>query len=281
MSKLRAKTPEQIVKRPKLMLFGEAGVGKTLAACQFPRNYICDGERGAENYADAIKKSGSVLFQTSDCDELVAEVRTLLTEDHEYRTITIDPVTPFFTDLLEKAERKVGTEWGRHYGEANKTMKRLTNLLMMLDMNVICTCHAKAEYGDEMKKIGVTFDGWRKLDYVFDLVLQLERRGGSRVAIVRKTRLAAFPDGEVFDWSYEEISKRAGIETVEAKAKTVPLASKEQVEHIEKLLKVVQLAEGTAEKWLSKAGVDGWADMTTEQIAACIKSCEKRIKEAK
>lgn len=279
MSKLRAKPPGDVIKRPKILLFGEAGVGKTLAACQFPRNYLCDGEKGAENeqYVEYLTKAHSALWQSVDADELVAEIRTLLTEDHEFRTVTIDPITTYYADLLDKGERKVGTEFGRHYTEAAKTMRRLINLLMALDMNVIVTCHAKNEYGDAMKKIGVTFDGWKKLDYVFDLVLQLERRGKTRVAIVRKTRIKAFPDGDVFDWSYDEIAKRCGLATVEAKSKPSVLATPEQVEKLNALLGTVQLPEGTADKWLTKANVDVFADMSCEQITKCIAYCDKKI----
>jgi hypothetical protein len=44
---------------------------------------------------------------------------------------------------------------------------------MNLDMNVIVTAHAKTEYGANLSKLGYTFDGWRQLDYWFDLVVEL------------------------------------------------------------------------------------------------------------
>ena len=49
-------------------------------------------------------------------------------------------------------------DFGRHYGEANKIMKRLANLIMALDMNVVVTAHSKKEYGDNLKVLGHTFD---------------------------------------------------------------------------------------------------------------------------
>ena len=147
---LRARKPEAVTKRLKLFMFGPAGVGKTTAAIQFPNSYIIDCERGTENYDKLITDSGSAVFQTTDMHEVIAEVKSLLTEKHDYRTLVIDPITTIYNDLLEKCEAQVGTDFGRHYGAANKTMKRLANLIMALDMNVVVTAHAKTEYGENL-----------------------------------------------------------------------------------------------------------------------------------
>src|SRR2546428_5355434 len=93
---LRARKPEAVSKRVKLFMFGPAGVGKTAAAIQFPNSYIIDGERGTENYDKLITASGSVVFQTTDINEVLAEVKALLTVKHDFRTLVIDPITPIF-----------------------------------------------------------------------------------------------------------------------------------------------------------------------------------------
>ncbi len=170
---LRAKKPEAVTKRLKLFMFGPAGVGKTTAAIQFPNSYIIDCEKGAENYDKLITASNSVVFQTTDINEVIQEVKALLTEKHDFRTLVIDPITTIYNDLLEKCELQVGSDFGRHYGAANKVMKRLANLIMALDMNVVITAHAKKEYGPNLAVIGHTFDGWKQLDYWFDLVVEL------------------------------------------------------------------------------------------------------------
>ena len=174
---LRGKQPEAIEKRLKGMFFGKAGAGKTTCSLSFPKPYLIDTERGAENdqYLALLKKQGGVIYQTNDFDDVVAEVLSLLTEKHDYRTLIIDPITNVYNDLLEKAEARVGTEFGRHYGEANKHMRHLMNLLLRLDMNVIVTCHSKREYGTDLAVLGNTFDGWKKLDYLFDLVFEIQK----------------------------------------------------------------------------------------------------------
>ena len=156
---LRAKQPKDIPKRLKLLMYGHAGVGKTLAAVQMPRPYVIDCERGTDYYGQQIDASGGRVFQTVEMAEVIREVRSLLSEQHDYRTLVIDPVTPAYQDLLDVCEKQVGTQWGRHYGAANQQMKRLADLLMSLDMNVIVTASAKPVYGDEMKVVGNTSTG--------------------------------------------------------------------------------------------------------------------------
>jgi hypothetical protein len=274
---LRARKPEAVTKRLKLFMFGPAGVGKTTAAIQFPNSYVIDCEKGTENYDKLVTASGSVVFQTTDINELIQEVKSLLTEKHEYRTLVIDPITTVYNDLLEKCEQKVGTDFGRHYGEANKMMKRLANLIMALDMNVVVTAHAKTEYGQNFSKLGYTFDGWRQLDYWFDLVIELAKKGKKRFARVVKTRIEQFPDEDVFEWSYDGIKKRYDVSILEREAAAVQLASPEQIREIKDLLALVRLPEGTTEKWFAKAGVDVWEDMPADVLQKCIEYVRNRL----
>jgi adenosyl cobinamide kinase/adenosyl cobinamide phosphate guanylyltransferase len=167
---LKGKKPETIEKRLKAFFYGAAGVGKTTAAISFPRPYLIDTERGAENdqYVRILKENQGAIFQTTDFDELINEIKSLLSEKHDYRTVIIDPLTTLYNDLLDKCAKDLkekskekdatGTEFGRHYTEANKHMKHLIKLLLRLDMNVIITAHAKNEYGKGMEVLGQTYD---------------------------------------------------------------------------------------------------------------------------
>jgi hypothetical protein len=274
---LRARKPEAVNKRLKLFMFGPAGVGKTTAAIQFPNSYVIDCERGSENYDKLITASGSAVFQTTDIHDVIQEVKSLLTEKHDFRTLVIDPITPVYNDLLEKCEAKVGADFGRHYGAANKEMKRLANLIMALDMNVVITAHAKTEYGQNFSKLGYTFDGWRQLDYWFDLVVELGKKGKKRYARVVKTRIESFPDEDVFEWSYDAIRQRYDAKMLEKEATAVQLAHPAQVREVKDLLSVVRLPEGMVEKWFAKAGVEDWDDMPADVIAKCIEFVKNRL----
>lgn len=274
---LRAKKLEPQTKRLKLLLFGGAGVGKSTAAASFPNSYIIDGEHGLDHYSALLAESHSVVLQTTNSDEVIDEVRALGTEKHEYRTLVIDPLTTIETDLIERCEKEFGAGDMRIWGKRDRTLRRLTNLTFNLDMNLVVTMHGKIEYGDQMKKLGTTYDGWKRLIYAVDLAIELERRGTRRVGIVRKTRLAAFPDGDVFDFSYAEIAKRYGEETMSRAAVPVAAAPAERVAKLKALVELLRLDADTVGAWLKKANVDGLDDMPAEAVEKCIEFVEKKI----
>jgi hypothetical protein len=149
-------------------------------------------------------------------------------------------------------------------------MKHLVNLLLRIDTNVIVTCHAKNVYGDGMKFEGRTFDGYKKLDYLFDLVFEIDKRGQNRVGIVKKTRVSGFADGEVFPFSYSEIADRYGRAVIERAGVGETLATPEQVAEMERLTRLLSLPDETVDKWLDKAKADSFAEMPSDAAAKCI-----------
>lgn len=277
---LRGKKPEHIEKRLKMLLYGPAGVGKTTAAIQFPKPYLIDTERGAENdqYVSALQKAGGAYFATSDPDELISEVTTLLSEPHDYITLVIDPLTVIYADLLDKAAEEVGTDFGKHKGPADRKVKHLLNLLLRLDMNVIITSHAKARWErakdskgkDTVIEAGITFDCYSRLDYLFDLVLEVGKRGKERVARVIKSRIESFGEAEVFPFSYGAIADKYGREVLERKATAQALATKEQVIELRRLIEVLKTPKDVYDKWLDKAGAETFAEMPADSIGKCI-----------
>jgi hypothetical protein len=287
---LRGVKPEAVKKRLKALFYGAAGVGKTTAAIQFPRPYLIDTERGATNdaYVEKLNAVGGLYYFTADFDELVKEVVTLMTEPHEYCTLVIDPMTVLYNDLMDKAAKSLATKedpegmaFGRHKAKADRQVKHLLSLLTRLDMNVIITSHAKKVWGPGMVDLGQTFDCYAKLDYLFDLVFEIQKRGENRVGVVKKTRCEGFKESETFPFCYEEIAKRYGQEVLERKAAVEKLATAEQVSEIEHLTKVLKTPDETVDKWLDKAGAATWAEMPTDSIAKCIDFLNEQIKKKK
>jgi hypothetical protein len=286
MSKLKGVKPSAIQKRLKALFYGSAGVGKTTAAIQFPFPYLIDTERGAENtqYAKLLEQSGGAIFQTTDFDELIEQCYALLTEKHSYKTLIIDPLTTLYHDMLDKAARSRindkdpdGTAFGGHYGVANKKMKTLLNLLVRLDMNVIITSHAKNEYGANMAVMGQTFDCYKKLDYLFDLVFEIQKRGKDRVALIKKSRIEAFPDGEVFPFSYTEVANRYGREILERDAVAEKLAEPAQVTEIARLVDLMKIPDETTEKWLEKLSASTFTEMRASDIQKIIDQLHQKL----
>jgi len=276
---LKGKKPAVIESRLKALFYGSAGVGKTMAAIQFPKPYIIDteGSTNKPQYVDAIEKSGGAVLMTVNFDEMIAEVRELLTTEHEYKTLVIDSLTLLYNDLLDKAERKVGSEFGRHYGEANKRMKQLLNLLFRLDMNVIITSHSKNEYGQNLSVLGQTFDCYKKLDYLFDLVFEIQKRGNNRVALIKKSRIVTLPDGDALPFSYDEIANRYGREVLERDAKAQELATFDEVFELKRLIDLLKVPHETVQKWLDKSQSEQLTDMPQDAVQKCIDHLQKQI----
>lgn len=155
---LKGEKPTVADEKPKILLFGDAGVGKTTAALQFPAPYVIDAERGttAAQYVRRIVQRGGAVFHTTDINEVIQEVRALQSESHPYKTLILDPITTVYDDLVDRCSRHFGEEWGRHYREAGRVMKQLRNLLLRLDMAVILNAHGKTEYGEGMQRLGTT-----------------------------------------------------------------------------------------------------------------------------
>lgn len=285
---LRGKKPETIEKRLKAFFYGNSGVGKTRTAIQFPRPYLIDTERGAENnqYTQALIDRGGLIFQTSDFSELITEIKSLLSEKHEYKTLIIDPMTTVYNDLLDKSAAKLsrqsagkdGTEHGRHYGEAAKHMRHLLNLLMRLDMNVIMTSHAKNEYGEGLKVIGSTFDCYRKLDYLFDLVFEVQDRGSDEIiGIVKKTRIESFQKRDQIPFNYDSIAGKYGREILERDAKPEDLATEDQITEIKRLIDLMNIQPEVYEKWLDKGSAENWEEMSKDFMQKCIDALIKKL----
>lgn len=288
---LKAVKPEKIEKRLKLFLYGPAGVGKTTAAIQFPNAVIVDMERGTENYAETIAKSGSVVLQSVNPDEIKAEIKTLLTEAHPYKTLILDPMTAFYNALQEKWARifeKHATnekqaelqDFGpRYWGRIKSEYKSIQRLLMALDMNVIITSHQKDIYATGMQKIGVGPDSMKGDEYFFDYVFQLENVGGKRMAKTIKERAEVgknrFP--ATFEWSYENFLQFYGAEIIKKPAEPVKMASPDQIIKVKRLLDVVKIEDSEVTTWMTKANVDTWEEMTAEQIEKVIVFLDKKL----
>jgi len=269
---LKGKKPEAIEKRLKMLLYGKAGVGKTTAAIQFPRPYLIDTERGAENdqYVRLLKKSGGAYMFTNDPHELIAEVTALLSTKHDYRTLIIDPLTTIYNDLCDKGMKEKGEEFGRYKLPADRLTKHLLSLLTRVDMNVIITSHAKGEWANGAPTGKDTFDCYNKLDYLFDLSVEVQLRGADRVGVIRKSRIESMPFGEQFPFSFDEIATRYGRAVLERDAVAQQLATTEQVDEINRLVELMKVPGETLDKWLDKAGAENWAEMPADAIQKCV-----------
>jgi GTPase SAR1 family protein len=288
---LRAKTPEAKSKRIKMMMFGPAGVGKTTAAIGWPSSVVIDMERGTDSYHESLKKAGSVVFQTTNPDEVKEEIKALMTEKHPYTTIIIDPVTILYGAIQEKwtrifskyADTEKATElqdFGfRYWAKVKSDYKAIMRMLLTCDLNVILTAHQKDLYGEGMKKVGLGSDSMRGDEHIFDYIFQLTQDAkGRRMAVTRKERAEIgrnkFP--AEFEWSYANFLIYYGKDALERESTPVPLATAEQVAEVKRLLSIVKVDESWESDCLTKADVDTWEELTAEKMQKALDYLNKK-----
>jgi hypothetical protein len=291
---LRATDPKAAKpSKPKILVFGKAGVGKTWTALDFPSVYYIDTEGGANlsHYTDKLKASGGVYLGpdqgANDFNVVTDEITTLATTKHAYRTLVIDSLSKIFNtqvsadlERIQARQAAKGDEGKETYGAEKKPavnwVRRWLRWFDKLDMNVILICHEKDQYRDG-KLIGVTFDAWDKLDYELHLALNVSKQGASRKARVTKTRLEGFKDADTLDWSYAAFAERYGREIMEADATPTELATAEQVKAYDDLLKVVKVDAKVTEKWEENGDA---ADLTRDDLQKRIDYLQKLLPKA-
>ena len=292
-TKLRAVAPKAAkAAKPKVLIYGSPGVGKTWGALDFKACYFIDTEGGANlpHYIAKLEASGGVYLGPEhgslSFDTVLEQVQGLATERHPYRTLVIDSISKLFAvAIAQEAERLSDAGKKNEFGADKKpavgAMRRLVSWLTRLDMTVLLISHQKEEWAlnarGEREVVGHTFDAWDRLEYELHLCLQIFKTGESRHARVRKSRLEGFPAGKTFPWSYEEFASRYGRDVIDGEVENVVLATPEQLSELRRLLDVVKLPEGQAEKWLTAGNAASWEEMDGDKIEKCIAALKAKL----
>jgi hypothetical protein len=221
MSKLIAKPPSEIVcRRPTILIHGEPNCGKTMGALKWPTPYLIDTEGGATRpqYVEMLAQSGGAYIGPDDgaldFDVVLGQVQALAIEQHSFQTLVIDSFSKLFQtavaiehDRLRARGQNMSATYGAEKKVAISQTKQLIRRLDRLNMTTLLICHETALWKNG-QAVGTTFDGWEKLAYELDLVVQIVANGSQRVAKVHKSRIESMPKGTAFPWSYSEFAKR-------------------------------------------------------------------------
>lgn len=279
---LKAKAPELVIAtKPKFMISGESGVGKTFFALDFPKPYLIDSEGGAtrQQYQDKLKKSGGAYFGkeegSQDFKAVIEEVKQLTTTKHDYKSLIFDSFTYLYMLEASDAESKGGSDFGRDKKMANIPTRQLISVLEKCDMNIILVCHSKIKWerrGKDIIDAGSTFDGYDKLEYILDLWIELNK--GGKTFTVKKSRIGGLVQGDSYPLSFDKFAELYGVETINREAVPVALATPEQVARLLILIEGLKVDTDTQEKWLKKLGVDNYTEGSATQIDSLIKHCE-------
>ncbi len=302
--RLLGSKPELIKPRkPKILVYGASGVGKTVWALDWPDVYFLDVEGGATQpeYREKLRASRGLYLGPDEgaasFDVVLDQVKLLATDTHDRRTLVVDSMTKLFAnEIAREAERLTESgkknEFGADKKPAVNYMRQLVSWLTRMNMNVILICGEIPEWGTvggggssaggfspqgERTQLGQTFDCWPRLEYELDLAIQVVKVGSGRYGKVRKSRIAAFPHASTFDWTYDAFTKLYGLDVVEEKSEPVFVSTPEQIAEINRLLTIVKVDEGTVEKWLAAANVSTWEEMPEPRAAKAIEYLKARI----
>ena len=291
MSKLKAVSPtEAEPTKPKMVIYGPSGVGKTWFAISFPAVYYISPEPGAtrKHYTDRLAAGGGVYFGpehgATDFQAVIDEIKTLAAEKHSYKTLVIDSISEIYNLTITKESERLGdkNQFGADKKPAISYMKRCIDAIRRLDMNVIFVAHEKAEWGMDEKgqrtEIGKTPDCWDKLIYSLDMAFQIQKRGANRYATTKKTRLTGFPEGESYPLTFKDFSDRYGKDIIEKASVPITLATADQVTEINRLVDLLKIDSVTTDKWLEKSGAETFAEFTTDQATKVIDNLKSKIK---
>ena len=293
-SKLLAVSPETVEpKKPKILLYGGPGIGKTWFSLSFPGCFYCDTEGGADldHYRQKLLASGGMYFGPDqgslDLETVIGQVEALATETHGFKTIIFDSATKLFNSAVADEQQRLGSAdvFGASRRAPIRQMGRLLSWVNRADMNAIFICHEKDKWGVDTKgnreAIGVQFDCEPKLEYDLHLSIRATKIGSGKNAVrfgnIGKSRLLGFPEGEKFELSYDVFAERFGRSIIEKEVVPVVLATPEQVTEINNLLDVVKLPEGETAKWLKKADVEKFEEMESATIQKCIQFLKSKI----
>lgn len=202
----------------KVMVWGEPGSGKSRFALSFPKPLVIDLEKSTAWYAKEF------MFYRAEIDKSQKETRnaTALTksivdeiakgEYHgEIETLIIDPITDLLDNLeslcLVEYERMINrkvtelnqlekTKW---YTFRRDKTREMLDMIIQLPINIVWVARSKNMWDKKdgkMQPIGKTFDGLDIIEYLPDLVLQLE----SDSIYVKKSRIGKIEKIEEKTW---------------------------------------------------------------------------------
>lgn len=289
-SKLLAVAPETVEpKKPKVLVYGPPGVGKTWASLDFPSVYYIDTEGGADldHYRAKLRQSGGAYLGPEqgslDFDVVINQIQALATEKHGFRTVVIDSISKLWNTALVDEQEALGAKdaFGAYKKVPTRKFASLVKWINRLDMNGIFIAHQKEIWGlnDQKQRevVGYGPDCQDKVEYDLHLVLRIAKIASSRYAYIGKSRLQSFPESERFDWSYAEFAARYGRDVIEKDVTQIVVATPDQVDEVRRLLEVVKVPDDWAEKCFKRANVDDWPEMDSTIIAKVIDSLKSKL----
>lgn len=230
-------------KKIKIFIYGPPGTFKTRTALRLgagngsdPALAVIDTEFGTDQYAGEFNFLSS---QHINPDDIFNAIKELSQNPKSIKTLVLDTFSVYhealthkFTDLYLKREiRSSGhkveyfTLSPKDYLPINREASNFVRFLIKCDLNIIVTAQAKDKWGDNMSVVGATFDGWKRLPYYFDIVIEIIESKGKFKAIFHKDRTNHFDKGKEYEWTNDKEASGIIIKALGYKLADGPMAN--------------------------------------------------------
>lgn len=280
---MRGRKPEEIKRsKPKFILSGESGVGKSFYMLNFPKPFIIDTEGGAvePQYVKKMKEVDAEYFGkeegSQDFKTVINELKWLATNKHDRQTLIIDSFSKLYNLTAAVAEETVGNVYAADKKAAQKPTRQLQVWMDRLDMTICLVAHSKAEWKGGQPTGKTTWDGWDKLTYDLNLWIELIQTGKRRDIVVRKSRIEGFILGNSYPADYETFSKLYGSEIINKPSEQIVLATDEQVADAKGLVAFRNISEEDQKKALKKYDVEQWEELSSDEIKTIIEKLKEK-----
>ncbi len=129
---------------PRIVIYGGHGIGKSTLASKFPKPIFISTEEGLDSL-DVVS-----FPKAADVNEVVESIKTLIKEEHDFRTVVIDSVDwlvePLITRHVESTHEAKDLAYGKGQmmvaEEFREILQGLDVLRTKRNMNVVLIAHA-------------------------------------------------------------------------------------------------------------------------------------------
>lgn len=198
----------------KIMVWGESGSGKSRFALSSPSPIVIDLEGSTRLYAEEFDFYKAEVDKANTLASNPATLTVNLLKEiiegqyPDRKTLVVDPLTDLLDCIEDISARKYEEMIGKKVSDLNavqktkwyayrrETVRNVLNQLKDIPMNLILVARAKNLWDTKdgkMQPVGLTYDALDIVEYLMDIVIQLEKNGDETKAIVKKSRIGNLP----------------------------------------------------------------------------------------